>query len=336
MPAPRRPSPLVALLLVGAVGSLPAQAPTVRDTVRLGPVVVTATKTDGAPAVAATVVLRGAALRERGIATVGDALREVAGVHLARSGSPGATTSLFLRGGQSNYVKVLVDGVSVNEAGGFVDAANLGTDNVERIEVVRGPTSVLYGSDAVSGVVQIFTRRPASGLHVDAAVRGGATPRKRGRPDDATPADGRSALLDATVEASGGTSRLGWSIGAARREHGGLLAFNNAWRHTAASAALVASPDARTMLRLSTRLTDGRFEYPTDGGGFAVDSNARRDERRVVLGLDAERRLGERVRLRLLAGTHELHGVSSDQPDSRADTAGFYYRTENDNWRRTL
>ena len=104
-------------------------------------------------------VLRGDDLRARGIRFVGDALRQVPGAQVVQGGPFGAPTSLFLRGGESDYVKVLVDGVPVNQPGGSYDFASLTTDNVERIEVLRGPGSVLYGSDAIAGVVQIVTRQ---------------------------------------------------------------------------------------------------------------------------------------------------------------------------------
>jgi len=76
-----------------------------------------------------------------------------------------------VRGGESDYVKVLVDGVPMNEPGGAYDFAHLTLDNVDRIEVLRGPGSVLYGSDAVSGVVQVFTR--AGGRQLEAGARAG-------------------------------------------------------------------------------------------------------------------------------------------------------------------
>src|SRR5213596_2013400 len=85
--------------------------------------------------------------------------RHTSRMAVVQSGSYGAPASLFTRGGQSNYTKVLVDGVPLNDPGGALDLGLLTLDDVERIEVVRGPTSVLYGSDAVAGVVQIFTRR---------------------------------------------------------------------------------------------------------------------------------------------------------------------------------
>src|SRR5207249_7759284 len=132
-----------------------------QDTVVLKPIVVTATRVPVAAdlVASAVTVLRGADLVAQGIRTVADALQTVPGAHIVETGSYGGQTSLFMRGGESDYVKVLLDGVPLNDAGGGIDLAHLTTDNVDRIEVVRGPVSVLYGSDAVTGVVQIFTRR---------------------------------------------------------------------------------------------------------------------------------------------------------------------------------
>src|SRR5690348_7172019 len=148
---------------------------TARDTARTVPVVVTATRSELArDRVPESVsVLTGEQLRQQGIVTVADALRQVPGVALAQSASYGTATSLFIRGGESKFTKVLLDGVPVNDAGGAFDFSSLTTDNVERIEIVRGPASVLYGSDAVAGVIQIFTRRGTRGVHGDLAARGG-------------------------------------------------------------------------------------------------------------------------------------------------------------------
>ena len=77
---------------------------------------------------------------------------------VTRSGGRGALTSLFPRGGASNYTLVLVDGVRVNSFGGAFDFAHLSVANIDRIEVVRGPQSALYGSEAIGAVVQVFTR----------------------------------------------------------------------------------------------------------------------------------------------------------------------------------
>ena len=76
-----------------------------------------------------------------------------------RSGGPGALTSLFVRGGESDYNKVLLDGVPLNEPGGIFYLNNLTTENLERVEIVRGAYSSLFGSDAMASVIQLFTRR---------------------------------------------------------------------------------------------------------------------------------------------------------------------------------
>ena len=86
-------------------------------------------------------------------------LREVPGLTLVPSGGRGGTTSLFTRGGESDHNLILIDGVKVNRAGGAFNFNDLTTLGVGRIEVVRGPQSALYGSDAMSSVIQLLTPR---------------------------------------------------------------------------------------------------------------------------------------------------------------------------------
>ena len=81
------------------------------------------------------------------------------GISIGRTGAEGGQTSVFLGGGNSSYTKVLVDGTPVNEPGNAVDFSNFTLDNVDKIEIVRGAESAFYGSDAVSGVIQLFSHR---------------------------------------------------------------------------------------------------------------------------------------------------------------------------------
>lgn len=86
-------------------------------------------------------------------------LSSTSGVAVARLGPLGGVTSFFLDGGNSNFTKILIDGAPVNEPGGDVDLSNFDATNIDKIEIVHGATSALFGSDAVDGVVQIFTHQ---------------------------------------------------------------------------------------------------------------------------------------------------------------------------------
>lgn len=103
----------------------------------------------------------------RGEPFLADLLRTVPGVDVVQAGGPGGTTSVFIRGSDSSHTLVLVDGVPVNDAAGTAasyDFANMTTDNIERVEILRGPQSVMYGSDAIGGVISIVTRKGSGPL----------------------------------------------------------------------------------------------------------------------------------------------------------------------------
>jgi vitamin B12 transporter len=254
----------------------------------------------------AVTVLDGAALRAAGVTHVLDALRTVPGAAIVRAGSPGAQTSLFLRGGESDYVRVLVDGVPQNDPGGAIDLTALTLDNVERIEVVRGPASVLYGSDAVAGVVQLFTRQAGAPTALHLAARAGSYGTRVG-------------------EGSLGLRRGRGGVTAALAHHAtdGILAFNNAYRNTVASLAGDALLGG-TRARLALRHGDNRFQYPTNGAGAVVDRNARRAERRLSSALDLSRAIGARMEAQLSLAALEVHGRTSDPTDGSGDTLGFF------------
>jgi vitamin B12 transporter len=98
-------------------------------------------------------------IEQRVATSLPDLLATQPGFSLGRTGPEGGQTSLFLDGGNSNYTKVLIDGVPANIPGGLIDFSNFTLDNIEKIEVVHGAESALYGSDAMDGVIQIFTHR---------------------------------------------------------------------------------------------------------------------------------------------------------------------------------
>ena len=101
------------------------------------------------------------------------------GLTVQQSGGPGSLTSLFLRGGESDHTLVLIDGVRANAFGGGIDLSQVPLADVDRIEVVRGPQSALYGADAIGGVVQIITR--SGGAPSRSGPRRGRQPRDAAR-----------------------------------------------------------------------------------------------------------------------------------------------------------
>ncbi len=104
-----------------------------------------------------------------------DALRQVPGVSIVQSGSPGKVTSLFLRGAGSAQVLVFIDGIPINNPYfGGISFEDLTTDNVERIEVLKGPQSPLYGSDSIGGVIQIISRKGQQGNQIHAGFEAGS------------------------------------------------------------------------------------------------------------------------------------------------------------------
>ncbi len=102
--------------------------------------------------------LNGSQLTTMQPVAAGDALRFLPGAIVNDAGQRGGLTSLFVRGGESRYNKVIVDGVTINEPGGTFDFGTLPLDQADRMEFVRGTQSTLYGSDAMTSLVQVWTR----------------------------------------------------------------------------------------------------------------------------------------------------------------------------------
>jgi vitamin B12 transporter len=335
------------------------------DTFRLREVVVTATRlpTPLAAVPAAVTVITGEELRARGVRFVADALRTVPGANLAGGGSHGAITSLFLRGGEADYVQVLIDGVQANEPGGSYDFAHLSTHDIERIEIVRGPVSVLYGSDAVAGVIQIFTREgsgaPSLRASIEAGRYGRAAPTHTG---DAASGSAGALAFDASL--NGATNGIRYSFGAAQFDTNGLYAENNAYLNRSLSARLTWRADApaahgpegsrwsgvarseddgarseddgarsgtdrwngvsRSDVAVSARWTDNRYNFPTDGAGRIVDLNQFNTGTSFAAGAEAGHFFTRRIEARVSVQLHRHDTGFDDRPDSPADTLGSF------------
>jgi len=148
-----------------ALGLIGLSSLSFAGTLDLGSDVVTATRTSQASSIAATTVFERTDIERLQVNTAEELLRRATGVNLINNGGPGKSTSLQIRGSNDKHVLVMIDGVRIGSAtSGVAALQNLPVEQIERIEIVRGPRSSLYGSEAIGGVVQIFTRKGGDGL----------------------------------------------------------------------------------------------------------------------------------------------------------------------------
>jgi vitamin B12 transporter len=230
---------------VTAFGEEPADTEPVLETRE---VVVTATKTEipVKQVTSAVEVITGDQMQQRKLRTVAEALRWAQGLSINQSGGPGTTTDVQIRGGTPEQTLVLIDGAIVNSATiGSYDFANLTTDNIERIEILRGNQSMLWGSDAMGGVINITTRRGQGTPNVAAfseygsfnSIREGMTVKGKKGPVDVSASLSRwdSASFSAINYRRGATERDGYhnwqgSVGfGADLPKDGRLEFNFRW-----------------------------------------------------------------------------------------------------------
>jgi vitamin B12 transporter len=195
-----------------------------------------------------------------------DALRTVPGVSIVQSGSPGKTTSTFVRGAGSTQVLVLVDGIPINDPYfGQVQLENLVTDNVERIEVLKGPQSPLYGSDAMSGVIQIFTRKGAPENKVNVSFEGGSYDTFRER-----------------AGFSGQQQNLDYSLSFSRQDSNGQLQNDDFGENAFVASGGYRFTDA-DRLTLTGQVFDAESGLPY-GFGFVLSPHQRQDSLQQLFG----------------------------------------------------
>jgi outer membrane cobalamin receptor len=268
----------------------------------------------------AVTVITGSELRARQLTTVADALRGVPGLSVARSGGTGSLTSVFPRGGESDYTLVFVDGVQANTFGGGFDFAHLSTDNIERIEIVRGPQSALYGSNAIGAVVRIVTRSGGP-LRGDLSVEGGSF-----------------GTRHLTAASSGASGAWAWGAGAERlttdgfngtRLASGEEVVNDDYERTGAGAngswrsAAGASMRGELRFERDERGFPGPFGSDPIGAFDGVDSISRGRDDRWIGSLGGTLPSGARVRTHAQVTWNAIDGAfqspfgSSDSSSTR-------------------
>jgi vitamin B12 transporter len=264
-------------------------------------VVVTATRSEALTSSLGTVVavIDGARIADRESSSLLNLLQDVPGANVARSGGVGAQGTVFLRGGASNFARVLVDGVPVNEPGG---AWNFGPQlpfEVERVEVVKGAASSLYSTDALAGVIHLRTRRPDLG----------EAPSFRAEAEA-----GRFAWQRYQGGTSGRAGRFDWNLGLQR-----LLTDNqepnSAFRETSGALTGGAAFGEQSNLRLVVRADDSRVGTPGPTAYGRPDLDASFDFRSLVGGL-AFHHAGPRVAHALRVGLAATDQLSKNPLDS--------------------
>lgn len=308
-PGTLAPSPLLAASLPAVPAGLVAAQADTTSVFELEGLVISATPVPLPESALGThvTVLDGELLRQRGMMRVLDALREVPGLSVARNGSFGALSSVFFRGSESDHALVLVDGVQVNQPGGLYDFSGLTTENVERIEIVRGPSSALYGSDAVAGVIHVVTRK------------GNGAPRTT-----LTSQAGSFGRRDVSLAVTGGTGQASYGLTLARYDTDGILEFNNTHRNTVMNGRVDVEIDETSQVRVSARALERSYGFPTDFSGNIVDTNQQTFFNEAQLGVEFTRRVTSALDIRALLTVFDSETGTDDAPDSAADTLGSF------------
>jgi vitamin B12 transporter len=267
------------------------------------PVFVTATRTE-TPLKQVTTsasVITGANIQAQQAETVLEALRAVPGLDVVQTGSRGAGTAVFIRGSESDHVLVLIDGVEVNSTTlGAFNLAHLTTENIERIEIIRGAGGTLYGSQAIGGVINVITKKGEGPATAGLSVEGG---------------NGSTHRQVATL--GGAAGKLSYSLGAARLESEGFRSVNDDYRNVSASARLDYQATENVILK-------GIFRFlKTDLGLFnnnnfasVPDPNAREASTQYLGKLEWEQKILKDWDYRISGSIFKEHIKDSDDSDA--------------------
>lgn len=250
-------APLAALPLA-VLGTFSSHAQTVVAT-DLPETVVTATRVQQplTDVVADVTIIDRSVIERSGATGLADLLARAPGVIFSRNGGPGASTSLYVRGAESRFTAVYVDGVRIDsQSTGGATWNAIPLSQVDRIEVVRGPAAAVYGSDALGGVIQIFTRKGEAGFAP--VIEFGA---------------GSQGTLKLAMSVSGANGAVDYSVGWSREISDGFNAqptFNpdkDGYRNTAASArlGLQINPAHRLEATLLSSDLDAQYDASLDG-----------------------------------------------------------------------
>jgi len=243
-------------------------------------------------------------------------LETVPGFNVARSGSFGGQSSVFVRGGESDFNLVLIDGVQVNQPGGFFDFADLTTTNIERIEIVRGPSSVLYGADAMTSTIHIITRKGEGKPSGNLRFEGGTY---------------NTYLVRGAIQ--GKAEKLHYTLGGHYSQSDGLYELNNQYDKLELSANTAFDLNSSSSISGNVRYLDSQYHFPTDGTGAVVDPNDFRKTKETLYSASYENLFTNRYSTKVHYGYHRRVSRSFTVEDSMVDFFDSVFETiENRNY----
>ena len=226
---------------------------------------------------------------QKGKGTVLELLRDVPGLSILQCSGFGGTASIYLRGSRPGYTLVMIDGVEVNDPMGTdrsFDFGCLTADNIERIEVIRGPQSTLYGSDAIGGIVNIITKKGRGKAKIEVSGSVGT--------DD---------TFSESVGVRGGTEKVNYSFSLSRLDSAGISKAaqtageildleKDGFENTTISSRLGFNLSAKNELDLSLRYTEAKIDV--DDGGYNDDPNNKSDRKVLTSKLEFKQLLSSR------------------------------------------
>jgi len=217
-----------------------------------------------------------------------EALKEVPGLTVNQNGGPGQTAGVMIRGGNSEHSLVMLDGFKLNDpttVGRTFDFADLNFGNVQRVEVVRGPLSTLYGSDALGGVINLITcKGNTSRPRFSFSAEGGMNSTFRGSAGISGAAGRTHYSLELSHLTTGG-------ISAAAEKYGNTEA--DGYRHSSLTGRFGYTPRENLEFSLITRFSAGRVDLDNGGGVGMDDPNYTQDSQSWLLGARARVRYAD-------------------------------------------
>lgn len=237
-----------------------------------------------------------------------EALRLVPGAQIVQTGQRGGTTAMFVRGGNSNFNKVLIDGVAANDIGGGFDFGQTATVGVERIEVLRQSNSVMYGSDALAGVVNIIGKRGRTRIpQVDLSVDGGNF--KTGR---------------ASAAIGGAVGHVDYFSEGAYFDTDNSTA-NNAYRNGTYAGRFGVAVGRATDVSATVRWEDTRFDSPNAIDLYGIADDSVQQKTTGYIGITAESQHSDRWQSTLRFGHTDFRSTFTNPTPTgeRFDPFGF-------------